>query len=209
MNSTLKRQLPSIPYVKLSEENLIQHQQLDKNQLYNLLDYLNNDSNSYSHINFTNMLDELTLSTVTIQDEIKQNLSIDNNDNDNVNEGKYSSKFIRTINTINTRKHFYTTLKIDVDNLKNILLYTMTLSTIRISASILLPYSMLNGRRPLLKCSKQTHFKQVHSKQSKYTYQVTAIESSLNIKQLQQNDIILKVKRKHREKKQESIHISL
>jgi hypothetical protein len=70
----------------------------------------------------------------------------------------------------------------------------MTLSTVQLSASILLPYSMINGRRPLLQCSKQTHFKQIHSKQKKYTCQVTAVESSLNIAQIQQNDIILKVK---------------
>jgi hypothetical protein len=69
----------------------------------------------------------------------------------------------------------------------------MTLSTVQLSASILLPYSILNGRRPLLKSSNQTNFKQIHSKQKKYTYQVTAIESSLNIEQLQQNDILLKV----------------
>ena len=194
-NSTLKRQLPSIPCVKLSEENLIQHyQQFDKTQLYNLLDYLNNDSNSDSHIDFTHMLDELTLSTITIQDQIKQNLSIDNNNNNDIEEDILPNLFEQSLPSIQ-EKLFYTILTIDTDDdLKTIVLYTMTLSTIRISASILLPYSMLNGRRPLLKCSTQTHFKQIHSKQPKHTYQVTAIESSLKVKQLQQNDIILKVK---------------
>ncbi len=70
----------------------------------------------------------------------------------------------------------------------------MTLSIVQLSASILLPYSILNGRRPLLKCSNETCFKKIHSKQQMNTCQVTAIESSRNINQLQQNDIILKVK---------------
>ena len=69
----------------------------------------------------------------------------------------------------------------------------MTFSTVQLTASIQLPYSILNGRRPLIKCSNQTNFKQIHSKQPKSIYQVTAIEFSLNIPQIQQNDILLKV----------------
>jgi hypothetical protein len=141
------------------------------------------------------MLDQLTLSTVIHNDhEQINNLSTESLSliNDEEEENILPNLFDQS--SLTQEKLFYTTLNINIDDPANIFLYTMTLSTVQLSASILLPYSMINGRRPLLQCSKQTHFKQIHSKQKKYTCQVTAVESSLNIAQIQQNDIILKVK---------------
>ena len=89
--------------------------------------------------------------------------------------------------------HFYTTITIQMDNPKKLSLYTMTLGTVQFSTSLLLPYSILTGRRPLLACSTRTDFKPVRSKRHRYTCQVTAIESSLNNQPLKQNDILLKV----------------
>ncbi|CAF0825273.1 unnamed protein product [Rotaria sp. Silwood1] len=199
INSTSKRQLPSIPYLQSNENKEIEHEQFDTKQLYDLLDHLDNNTKQYSNKDFTNMLDQLTLSTVihNNQDHINMNFSIENlsliNNNDNNYEEIIFPNIFDQSLPATQEKLFYTTLTINMDDVKNILLYTMTISTVQISASILVPYSILNGRRPFLKCSKQTHFKQIHSKQQQYTCQVTAIESSLNIKQLQQNDIILKI----------------
>jgi hypothetical protein len=166
--------------------------------LYDFLDHLDNKSDQSSYTDFTKMLDQLSLSTVTHhnQDKISHSLSAENlslnNDNDNPEEHIFPNLFDQS-SSLTHDKLFYTTLTITIDDPKNIFLYTMTLSTVQLSASMLLPYSILNGRRPLLKSSKQTLFKQIRSKQQKYTCQVIAIESSVNIKQLQQNDIILKV----------------
>ncbi|CAF2817031.1 unnamed protein product [Rotaria sp. Silwood2] len=199
-NSTSKRQLPSIPCLQANEKNENQHDQFDTKQLYDLLDHLDNGPKQYSNKDFTKMLDQLTLSTVihNNQDQINTNFSIENLSlfNNNINnydeETIFPNLFDQSLPSTQ-EKLYYTTLTINMDDLKNIFLYTMTISTVQISASILVPYSILSGRRPVLKCSKQTHFKQIHSKQQKYTCQVTAIESSFSIQQLQQNDIILKI----------------
>ncbi|CAF1022359.1 unnamed protein product [Rotaria sordida] len=199
ISSASKRQLPTLPCLQSNEKQQNQYEQFDIKQLYDLLDHLDNDSKQYSNTDFTNMLDQLTLSTIIYnnQDEINTNFSIENlslinNNNNNNGENILPNLFDQSLPP-KQEKLFYTTLTINMNDLKNIFLYTMTISTVQISASILVPYSILNGRRPFLQCSKQTHFKQIHSKQQKYTCQVTAIESSLNIKQLQQNDIILKI----------------
>jgi len=196
-NSTLKRQLPSLPIVQSSEQK-----QFNSDQLYGLLDHLDNNSTQYSHNDFTKILDQLTLSNVihNNQDEINKNSSMENlslidinNNEEEEEENILPNLFYQPLSSAE-EKRFYSRLTINIDDPKNIFLYTMTLSTVQLSASILLPYSILNGRRPFLECSNQTHFKPIHSKQKKYTYQVTAIESSLNNEQLQQNDILLKVK---------------
>jgi hypothetical protein len=188
--STIKRQLPSLPIVQS-----VEYKQFNCDQLYNLLDHLNNDS----HNNFTKILDQLTLSTV-IDNQGKnssiENLSLINSENEQEEEEEEGENILPNIfsQSSTQEKLFYSKLIFNINDPKNIYLYKMTLSIVQLSASILLPYSILNGRRPLLKCSNQTNFKQIHSKQRKSTYQVTAIESSSNNEQLQQNDILLKVK---------------
>ncbi|CAF3232657.1 unnamed protein product [Rotaria socialis] len=194
--ATSKRQLPFLPCLQSSDDNEIQHEQFDTNQLYDLLDHLEKDSNQDSQIDFTEKLDQLTLSNVIYhhQEPIQTDFSTENQSLINHNDQDYILPNLFNQSPSSTQeKLFYTTLTIPVDDPKNIFLYTMTASTVQISASILVPYSILGGRRPVLKCSKQTHFKQIRSKQQKHICQVTAIESSLNLKDLQQNDIILKI----------------
>ena len=53
----------------------------------------------------------------------------------------------------------------------------MTLSTVQLSASILLPYSILNGRRPLLKSSKETNFQKFPSNKQKYIAAIWPLRS--------------------------------
>jgi hypothetical protein len=143
-------------------------------------------------------LDHLTSSTIIIQNDQDQinhidNLSLIDNEEEEEEESILPNLFHQSIPSTQ-EKLFYSTFMIPIENSQNIFLYTMTLSTVQLSASILLPYSILNGRRPLIKSSDHTHFKQIRSKQKRSTHQVTAIESCLNIDQLQQNDILLKVK---------------
>jgi hypothetical protein len=89
---------------------------------------------------------------------------------------------------------YYTTFTININDPSNIFIYTMTIGIVQLSPSLTIPYSLLNGRRPLLQCSIKTSFKQIRSKREKHTCQVTAIESLTNIEHLKENDIILKVR---------------
>ena len=185
-NSSSKRQLPSLPIVQTSKEK-----QFRTEELYNLLD-------QQSQADFAEELDRLTLSHV-IQEEMIDLVTEEEDEEEEEEEVKKENilpNFFHQPSTSAQEKLFYSTTNVHIDEPKNLSLYTMTLGTVQLSASILLPYSILNGRRPVLKCSDRTNFKQVRSKQTKSTCQVTAIESSLNIKELQQNDILLKVRKR-------------
>ncbi|UJR27410.1 hypothetical protein I4U23_008700 [Adineta vaga] len=191
-NSISKRQLPTLPIDSSPEQKVIVHEQIHPDQLYDLLDNLNHESSSDT---FTNKLEQINVSTfISINQETLSNhsstdtLSIVNKNEENI----LPNLFHHTLSS-SQEKHFYTILKINIEDPNNLFLYTMTLSTVQLGTSILLPYSILNGRRPLLKCSNLTCFKQIQSKQPKSTYQVTAIERSLNSIELQSNDIILKI----------------
>lgn len=193
-SSMLKRQLPILPIVHQSEEK-----RYSTEEVYDLLDHLDNHSSTH----FTDKLNRLSLSTVIQQHHERINGTTNQEDfdheeeNDNYDdeekENIFPHLFESSSSTTTQEKLFFSKLDIDMENPNNLLLYTMTLSTVQISASILLPYSILNGRRPLLKCSKQTNFRRIQSKQPRHTCQVTAIESCSTSKQLQPNDIILKV----------------
>jgi hypothetical protein len=131
-----------------------------------------------SSIVIHNNQDEITIEHTSFIDDEKENIF------PNLFEQSSSSQ----------EERFYIKFTIHMDHPKDLILYTMTLGTVQLSASILLPYSILNGRRPVVKCSSQTDFKQIRSKREKSTCQVTAIESlSSNMEQLKQNDIILNV----------------
>ncbi|CAF3602001.1 unnamed protein product [Adineta steineri] len=205
-SSTSKRQLPSLPTIQSTEQQQqqqeqqqVSHEQFNPDQLYDLLDNLDNKSNQYSMNDFTKKLEQLSLSTVIHNSEdqlnnnnnnssLIENISINNDNEENILPNLFNHSLLSS-----QEKHFYTTLKFNMDTINDIFLYTMTLSTVQLSASILLPYSILMGRRPLIKSSNETCFKEIHTKQQKNTCQVTAIESSLNTKQLQQNDILLQI----------------
>jgi len=186
-NSISKRQLPSLPNVQITEEKQIQ-----TDKLYDLLDHLDNHLTN----DFTDKLEQLTLSNVLQQNHEGFNDIVNEEEEEEKEEEEKENilpNFFQQSSSSTQEKFFYSISNVHIDDPDNLCLYTMTLSTVQLSASILLPYSILTGRRPLLKCSNRTNFKQIRSKQTKYTYQVTAIESSSNNKQLQQNDIILNI----------------
>jgi len=162
--------------------------QYDNNQLFHLLDQIENECSSFD---FTTILNQLTLSSVQIN-QTDNNISLisDNEDENNENILIIPNLFDQP----SLSQDYYTTFTININNLRNIFVYTMTIGTVQLSSSLTVPYSILNGRRPLLQCSIQTNFKQIHSKRPKYTCQVTAIESVNNIESLKENDIILKVR---------------
>lgn len=203
--SQLKRKLPSSAgsHQQSSQQNQVYQEQFDTKQLYDLLDHLDDDSDPKSHINFAQKLNQLTLSTVMHSDQDSiistkcsiENLSCINQDNnDDDNTSSLPNLFSPSSSLSTQEKLFYTTLTFNINDPQNIFLYTMTISIVQISSSIMVPYSILTGRRPVLKCSKQTNFKRFRSNQQKHTYPVTAIETTANLKQFQPNDIILKVK---------------
>lgn len=156
-------------------------EQYDKNQLFDLLDHLENQC---SIIDFTTMLDQLNASSIPTQqvDDIEYT------------EKEYDFTIPNLFDQFSSLHNYFTTLTFDIEDSRKISIYTMTLSTVQLSPSNLFPYSILNGRRPLLQCSTHTDFKRIRSKQDKDIYQVTAIESSANIKDVKENDIILKVR---------------
>ena len=195
-----KRQLPSLPMGQSIEVKSMSSEQFDKNQLYQLLDNLEQTdelSSSTSTKDFTKMLDQLTMSPV-LNHSIDYEMSMDNLSSidyekvNHVDETVLPDFFDHPLPSAQ-EKQFYTTLTISVNDLRHLSLYTMTFSTVQLSSSICLPYSILNGRRPSLKSSKQTHFKPIRSKRPNYNCQITAIDTSVNHHQLKQNDIILKV----------------
>lgn len=165
-------------------------EQYDNNELYHLLDQIENDCTS---IDFTTMLNQLTLTTVQTDNNNNNNsLSVISENEDEIKENILNMPNLFELPSLS--REYYTTFNIDIENPKEVSVYTMTISTVQLSPSLTVPYSILTGRRPLLQCSNQTNFKQIHSKRSKHTCQVTAIESLTNIESLKENDIILKVK---------------
>ncbi|CAF3428667.1 unnamed protein product [Rotaria socialis] len=175
-NITIKRQLPSPPI-----------QQFDISQLFYLLDRLDNES---SPSDFTVALDQLTLSTVHMN-RTDDNISLVS---DNEYEDQETNFIIPNLFDQSTPlPDYYKISTYHVDDPKNLSLYTMTIGTVQLSSSHLIPYSILNGRRPLLKSSVGTDFRKVRSKRHKHTCQVTAIESLIDTEYLKENDIILKI----------------
>ncbi|CAM2703897.1 unnamed protein product [Rotaria socialis] len=175
-NITIKRQLPSPPI-----------QQFDISQLFYLLDRLDNES---SPSDFTVTLDQLTLSTVHMN-RTDDNISLVS---DNEYEDQETNFIIPNLFDQSTPlPDYYKISTYHVDDPKNLSLYTMTIGTVQLSSSHLIPYSILNGRRPLLKSSVGTDFRKVRSKRHKHTCQVTAIESLIDTEYLKENDIILKI----------------
>lgn len=186
-----KRQLPSAPKVQSVEPK----QQFVPEQIYDLLDHLDEKM----HGNFTRQLEELTLSHVIPQSESENSTQIDNDEQNIVveNETILPDFFSQTI-PIEQEKRFYSIHTFHISNSQHLSLYTMTFSTVQLTGSLLVPYSILNGRRPFLQCSNETNFKQIPSKKrSNLTYQITAVEDAFNNPDIQQNDIILKVRLQH------------
>jgi hypothetical protein len=159
--------------------------QYDSNQLFHLLDEIENEC---SAVNFTAMLDQLTLSSGHIH-QTDDNISLTSDDQDE------DILIIPNLFDQPSLSHdYYTTFTININDPRELSLYTMTIGTVQLGPDLVIPYSILNGRRPLLQSSLQTNFKQVHSKQQKTTCQVTAVESLTHMEHLQENDIIVKVR---------------
>lgn len=172
-NKTIKIQLPS-PSV----------QQFDKNQVYNLLDNIDNNNN------FTDILGQLTLISIQISPSNDHLSSLREDSDDQQRNFIIPNLFNSSI----PLPDYYKISSYHVKNPKNVFLYTMTIGTVQLSPSCLIPYSILNGRRPLLKCSTETNFKKVRSKRKEHIAHVTAIESLIDDEYLKENDIILKVR---------------
>jgi hypothetical protein len=163
-------------------------EQYDNHQLFHLLDQIENDC---SPIDFTTMLNQLTLSSVeTHQTDNQISFRSDHEDEEKENTFIIPNLFEQS----SLSRDYYTTFTVNIDDPRKMSVYTMTIGIVQLSPSLTFPYSILNGRRPLLQCSIRTSFKQIHSKRSKHTCQVTAIESLTNIESLKENDIILKVR---------------
>jgi len=162
-------------------------EQYDNNQVMHLLDQL--DTQGCSSNDFTAMLDQLTMTTVHIENSLSETSSksiLENNEN----------SFVLLPNLFDQSglsDDYYQILNVVIDDSNKISIYTMTIGIVQLSPSLIVPYSILNGRRPFLQCSNRTNFKRIQSKQVKQTCQVTAIESIINIESLQENDILLKV----------------
>jgi hypothetical protein len=162
-------------------------EQFDNTEVFHLLDEL---ENKCTNTDFTTMLDQLTLSFVPKHQTDNNPLLISDTD-----ENEESSIFIPNLfDQATLSQDYYKTLTINIEDPTNICLYTMTVGTVQLTPSLLVPYSILNGRRPSLQSSVQTNFKQIRSKRQKHTHRVTAIESLINMKQLEQNDILLEVR---------------
>lgn len=193
---TSKRQLPSLPALQVSpEQKRVPDEQFDTNQLYQLLDHLDEHSHRSSPVDFISMLDQLSLSTVLDQSAqpISQESTNAHSASDDSDEAILPEFFDHPLPSAQ-EKRFYTTFTIPLSDPTTLRLYVMTCSIVQFSASIYLPYSVLAGRRPHLASSKQTSFTPVRSKRKNYTCQVTAVESSLNLPELKPNDILLKVR---------------
>jgi hypothetical protein len=167
-------------------------EQYDHNQVFHLLDQIENEC---SPVHFTTMLDQLTLSTVQIH-------QIDGNNNNNLlfvnnHENEHEENISINPNLFDQpalSQEYYETFNIHIDDPKKVLLYTMTIGIVQLSPSLTVPYSILNGRRPLLQSSVQTNFRKIYRKQPKHISQVTAIDSTKYTELLKENDIILRVR---------------
>ncbi|CAF0722264.1 unnamed protein product [Adineta ricciae] len=173
--------------------------QYDNAQLYNLLDRIENQC---TPVDFTLMLDRLPLSFGQAAEQghngSAENDNRDTYDSDDDDEISMNGDNIATLPDLfdessASSQDYYTTFVVNIDNPKNISLYKMTISSVQLSLSRTVPYSILVGRRPLLERSKETNFKRFRSRQHRHTYQVIAIESSTGTDCIQTNDIILKI----------------
>jgi hypothetical protein len=163
-------------------------EQYDNKQLFHLLDQIETENSS---VDFTTILDQLTLSSIqTHQSDDSISLSSDGEDEDQENIFSFPNLFDQS----SLFDEYYTTFTLNINDPRKLFIYTMTIGIVQLSPSLTIPYSLLNGRRPLLQCSIQTNFKRIRSKRQQYNCQVTAIESFTNMKHLKENDIILKVR---------------
>ncbi|CAF1296986.1 unnamed protein product [Adineta ricciae] len=189
-NSTRQTHSPSPPM-----------KQYDNTQLYNLLDRIENQC---TPIDFTLMLDRLPLSFGQAAERDHDGSAGNDNhntyDSDDDDGISMSGDNIATLpdlfdesSSSSSSQDYYTTFVVNIDNPRNISLYKMTVSSVQLSPSRTVPYSILIGRRPLLERSKETNFKRFRSRQHRHTYQVIAIESFMNTDCIQTNDIILKI----------------
>lgn len=159
--------------------------QQDCTELYHILDQIENES---SHVNLTNMLDQFLVSSTQIP-SIEKSISEHQSE-----QGEEIVIHSNLFDQADLSSSYYTTVTMNVENTKRISLYTMTIGIVQLTPSLTVPYSILNGRRPVLQSSIRTNFRKIYSKRPKHISQVTAIESSSNTDTLQVNDIIIRVR---------------
>ena len=150
------------------------------------------------------MLDDLTVSPLSThlppieRDVSMENLSSLDAENSSDTFETVLPEFFDRRNVCAEEKRFYNIVNVSLNDRVEFSLYTMTFSTVQLTSSICLPYSLLNGRRPSLNFSKRTSFNRIRSKRENFNSQITAIDSATNFDGLKQNDILLKVKRKEK-----------
>ena len=134
------------------------------------------------------------MTPLSIQAYENNDRSFTDNESQSVDEENISSIIPNLFDSALLSNDYCTTFTFNINDPRKLFLYTMTIGTVQLNSSLLIPYSVLSGRRPLLQPSNTTNFKPVRSKQRKHIYRVTAIESSTNMDYLKENDIIIKVR---------------
>lgn len=165
-------------------------EQFDRTQVLQLLDQLDTPRSS---VEFATMLNQLTVTIVPPVQTFCQDTTYEESIPD---EEIGDSPFIYSnlFDPMPSAENYYSTLTMTIEDPTQISLYTMTIGTVQLTSSLLVPYSILNGHRPVLEPSFETTFKRIRSKRSPHTCQVTAVDfHTANVERLRQNDIILKV----------------
>lgn len=141
---------------------------------------------------FTDMLSNLRMTSVK---QIDESSSIETQQDENEDEKStefYSNLFDKTSSSEKYFQHFTLT----IDKPEFIRVYAMTIGTMKLTSNVWIPYSILDGHRPVLQISNETNFKRIRSKKMSNVCRVTAIDTSLttSMKNLKKNDIVIKVK---------------
>ena len=168
-------------------------EQFDQTQVLQLLDQLDTPRSS---VEFATMLSQLTVTIVPPGQTVCQDTTLEESISDDESGENYDSSFIYSnlFDPMPSAENYYSTLTMTIEDPSQISLYTMTIGTVQLTSSLLAPYSILNGHRPVLEPSSETDFRRIRSKRSAHTCQVTAIDfHTANVERLRQNDIILKV----------------
>lgn len=189
-----KRQLPSVPIVEPKITTPIE--QFQSEQVFQLLDNLSSNDEEKSSKTFFSLLDQMK--TIHVEPNCSSFSFTESNpvEQFSFNEKlRISAEKLFQHSICSGAERFYRTFVVSLNDSTNLPLYEMTVSTVQFSSTIQLPYSILDGRRPLIKYSNRTNFKPIQSKRNTWTCHVTALESPLETNSLKQNDIILQVKK--------------
>ena len=169
-------------------------EQFDRTEVLALLDQL---ETPLSSAEFATMLNQLTLTTTPQVQADHQENSLDESITDEEVGEEYdpASIYANLFDQVPSSENYYSTLTMTIEDPSQISVYTMTIGTVQLTSSRVVPYSILNGHRPVLETSSKTNFKRIRSKRSSHACQVTAVDAhTAHVERLRENDIILKVR---------------